>query len=218
MSKKPKESVLTYWKKKLMGDVVEDVAVSGAAKAATGLLKFGIFGKVIVVVVVGCVIVGTVYYIYNGGFSPRDKNADGNNVVVADESPTPSPNRGNLMGGGTLDDTNDDILPDSTFYDDTINNNTDDASNGEDVDDVEVGGELSGTFLDETGTVSLAFSDGTVILDFPTDGYTIDGTYTAEDGILTLHFNEWSPMFNTPIPYEMKGGNLILDGALYTKQ
>ncbi|MDR2933296.1 MAG: hypothetical protein LBV27_09335 [Oscillospiraceae bacterium] len=80
------------------------------------------------------------------------------------------------------------------------------------------GGELSGTYLEETGTVSLTFSGDTVILDFPTDDYTVEGTFETADGTLTFHFDEFTPMADGPVPYEIQDGNLILDGTAYIKQ
>lgn len=80
------------------------------------------------------------------------------------------------------------------------------------------GGELNGTFIDETGTVSLTFEGNKVTLDFPTDDYTTEGTFETDDGYLTLLFDEETGMDGDPQPYEMRDGNLILDGTLFVRQ
>jgi hypothetical protein len=79
-------------------------------------------------------------------------------------------------------------------------------------------GGLNGTFLDETGTVSLTFEGDKVILDFPTDDYSAEGTFETADGYLTLLFDEETGMDGEPQPYEMQDGNLILDGTLFVRQ
>ena len=81
------------------------------------------------------------------------------------------------------------------------------------------GGGLSGTYVDESGTMSFTFSGNKVAMDF--DGYEINGKFEAKGGILKIfdvEDEEDAALITGETEYTLAGNVLTIDGVEFTKK
>ena len=75
------------------------------------------------------------------------------------------------------------------------------------------GGGLSGTYVDESGTISLEFSGNKITTDMM--GYKQEGTFETKDDILYMTDEDNDV---TEAEYKLDGKILTIDGIEYTKK
>ena len=84
------------------------------------------------------------------------------------------------------------------------------------------GGVISGTYIDDfSGMLTFTFTGDKVTLKFEGNPDILEGTFTAENGVLYIDTPEQSMFSRRDIPYTLEGGGdtLIIDGGnKFTRQ
>ena len=174
------------------------------------LAKVVVGAKVVAAVAVVVVVVGTGYYVYDQlTQKPLEvANPAGNGSAILEQSPSPAQNQ-NLTP-----------TPSETPTETPSDTPSDPVNTGDNAPAAPSDNVFSGTYIDDfSGSLIFTFTGDTVTMDF--DGWVIEGTFTAENGVLFIDTSEPSMFSHRNIPFTVEGDGdaFIIDGGnKFTRQ
>jgi len=176
------------------------LAVKYGMKGVKIAAKVAVCAKAAAAIGAVVVIVGTGYYVYNQ--LTKEVVEIGNQVdapfQIETPSPSPTPSEAPAAESSTPTPSDPDPIDPDPADPDPI----DIALPGDGV--------ISGTYIDDfSGSLIFTFTGDTVSMDF--DGWVIEGTFSAENGVLYIDTSEPSMFSHRDIPFTVEG-----DGDAFT--